>query len=1358
MKQRAGKLWMLLLSLALCVGLLAFPVLAEDAPDVPQIGGVAWTGSYLRWETDPNAAWYEVQCYFRDGSGEWSPLTDDTAYVDSYGYTGMVEFDLSYYEEPIRNAGAGEYAVRVRAHSSDPSQVPDSEWSELSGSYLFRETASALPPPALSCSWEIEYEDDGFYLFDWVLPVKADMEWRLVYRASDGEEEELLESGSVYPEQEDPYHPSLYPYTLREKGPGQYTLYARTCAYDGIFREDVFSDWVETGFTYDAQRLPQPADVRWTPDGTVCWTYDADALSEVMEFRVAMYREGDSYPRDTFWVDAYGEGEWSYNIDTSLFEADSTYRCAVYARPDMDYSDKCSSKAAFCEDSLTTASADSLLPPPGGIFWDQESGCLRWDAVEGASGYRVRVHYPSSDGDDTLWNYDTLVRTNALDSFESWIYERFENQPTTFYFTFRSLSGDVTRNISSDWDHEYWGSDGADNRDELFSAEITLGRPAAPAPSDLRAELTFRAGTIPLALLSWTGAEGTDYYRLRVSRQGEDGQWRELFSRPAGTEENPAEIEVLTALAEGPGTLRFEVSAVPRDDSCRQSDWAVYDYEYTAAPLAAPTDLSWDSASNTLRFTPVSSAASYALLVYMRDSEDAEPWLYSTIRIRGPGYRYLPHWAGYYSFAVASLGEDILTSAPGLSSFTEEVYLEPISLGAAQGLRFDPDTAALCWEPVENASGYSITASADDMEERHIEIAGETSLSLLSFAFGDSELESGRTVQFTVTPFVNLGDSRQDGTSGMLSVRLSPDMLDPFRDADGLIPLGAADRLFWGRAYDHSYGNEEWGAVPGVLSYSLKHPFQNNLLVRVYDASDDKLVRWTRWYFGAYDTTDMHSDDTFLMKCFETDSVRNEETGSLEERGPLPEGDYYYTVQYLGDGMTYRDGAVVRSETWHYVPAPAGTELPAPRVDSFTLEEDYYGPYPESETETRLTVRWSYEGNESLVYEYEVEFLFTPDPLASEPRSIGSSWGSFRDHWDSLWDEQIQENGNGFYYARVRAISSDITRYRHSEWSEMLPYDLREKTQVVSEALENAAANLGGNATAEEVRDEVFYVVDELGTEALELAMLADQRTERGDAGSTGILETLEQLERQAGGPAEVMIDGNASAKIRENFRAGQVSILGANLNAPRETGGSAPEDLALVIGSPKGGDVIPELYDQTLSVRFSMELTGVENSHALTVPVQVTLPIPAHINPSFLHILHYRTDGSREELWPHIYEKDGQHYAQIVLSSFSDFAMVVEKSAVSWEQDTDAGTLTVQVKLDREAAPAEDGWLALCVYDPDGRMLDRLLQPLTAAETEAALSLTNPALTEDGFMAKVFWLDEGFVPLAEALVSPSGK
>ena len=82
-------------------------------------------------------------------------------------------------------------------------------------------------------------------------------------------------------------------------------------------------------------------------------------------------------------------------------------------------------------------------------------------------------------------------------------------------------------------------------------------------------------------------------------------------------------------------------------------------------------------------------------------------------------------------------------------------------------------------------------------------------------------------------------------------------------------------------------------------------------------------------------------------------------------------------------------------------------------------------------------------------------------------------------------------------------------------------------------------------------------------------------------------------------------------------------------------------------------------MYDNSVSVTFSMTLDNVEDTKNLAVPVMITLPIPASINPNFLVVLHYGQDGSvHERILPHIFREGAQWYASFTLTSFSDFIM----------------------------------------------------------------------------------------------------
>ena len=119
-------------------------------------------------------------------------------------------------------------------------------------------------------------------------------------------------------------------------------------------------------------------------------------------------------------------------------------------------------------------------------------------------------------------------------------------------------------------------------------------------------------------------------------------------------------------------------------------------------------------------------------------------------------------------------------------------------------------------------------------------------------------------------------------------------------------------------------------------------------------------------------------------------------------------------------------------------------------------------------------------------------------------------------------------------------------------------------------------------------------------------------------------------------------------------FNVMQVSVVGVKMN-PRidETQG-----VILTIGNPAQTHVLEDVYNNSKDIQFSMTLENVVSVKDLEVPVQVTLPVPATINPELLVVLHYQENGTAEEVTYNLIQDEGQFYAQFVLTGFSDFVM----------------------------------------------------------------------------------------------------
>ena len=326
-------------------------------------------------------------------------------------------------------------------------------------------------------------------------------------------------------------------------------------------------------------------------------------------------------------------------------------------------------------------------------------------------------------------------------------------------------------------------------------------------------------------------------------------------------------------------------------------------------------------------------------------------------------------------------------------------------------------------------------------------------------------------------------------------------------------------------------------------------------------------------------------------------------------------GTYYFTITALGDGVNYADSDTATSDLWTYT-------KPQAKLDSCT----------------NLTWSWPWmqwtNPDAPDAFSIYMEILFSPN-IADEPYVVGSVFfGAYLPDQIKIYDGVIQSNGAGYYYFRVRVLSRDITKISNSDWSELSPaYNLTSVSENINTELDNILS--GGSSNEEKIQ-----AVQNMDSAELKAAMLADDKT----------VEKIQQLENTAaGGPADVVVSDQVPA-----FSGSQVSVTGANLNV-RE---NSAESVSLVIDKPEADHVLPTQFDNALSVKFSMTLENVPDPDNLQVPVLISLPVPQNINPDFLVILHYRADGSYEQVWPNITYTSGGAYAEFAVTRFSDFVM----------------------------------------------------------------------------------------------------
>lgn len=503
------------------------------------------------------------------------------------------------------------------------------------------------------------------------------------------------------------------------------------------------------------------------------------------------------------------------------------------------------------------------------------------------------------------------------------------------------------------------------------------------------------------------------------------------------------------------------------------------------------------------------------------------------------------------------------------------------------------------------------------------------------------DLDSGDTIGERITKLYNIdvltpgdeegnflpnGDATwQDlltwATAAKLWATTSPD------SQENLPLLTAPTDLVWGvRRWDKTDGTVGTKEIPGYVSFYAESGHQNHFCVTFYKQGETQPIWSGGWSAGnSGDLTRKYFGIDFFLWL--TAGYQHRYSDPELDRFDIEDGYYYFTIKAVGDKIKYRDSEEsAPSENFEYVKPNVRLAPPVNlRWDGTTAK---FSPAPGS------------EGNINSYYiacYYSETDELSLDNLTEADIGGGSS-GSLAE-WE-IPDSYIQRSGPGYYFFRVCAWSADINQYQGSDWSELSPaYHLTDIP--TKDSLGDILASAEGK-TPEEVRS----AVQELNTGDLKNALLAD----RNEAGGTADL--LGQLEGKTG-----ITVTTAAEKPEFEDMASNAKIVGAALNDVPE----GTDTITLNIGSPEKEHVIPEQYHNAVALRFGMGLDGVVDQENLKVPVRVTLPIPAAINPQFLVLLHYGQDGSMEELGidrVYTFQQEGRWYASFVLTHFSDFIL----------------------------------------------------------------------------------------------------
>lgn len=558
-------------------------------------------------------------------------------------------------------------------------------------------------------------------------------------------------------------------------------------------------------------------------------------------------------------------------------------------------------------------------------------------------------------------------------------------------------------------------------------------------------------------------------------------------------------------------------------------------------------------------------------------------------------------------------------------------------------------------------------------------------------------------VAYQPTRDINSWASRVGLTGGTIL------QLYPKYAADNRTQLGKPTDLYWGKFYQEGgYWDDEQKKWVGDGNW------------RLFDAPDAYMTSWDSgtltqnrvrfafYYRAAEDAqpkmvwnTILVTESTQERRYFNAGvflNIENTEFG-------LRDGWYSFTVQNVGDGNQYKDSEVAESPLYHYVAPAARLATPSDLTWDGNIAR-WSGPVP---------------GN------YEVRFGIRDERYVGGYQIVR---GGFANGSTSLSVPEVLNSSGKTekLYFSVRAMSSDLTVTRSSEWSDwsaplLIANEASAVSAIVNQRLANVSAEnvkYASKDEKEEVQKQVETAVESIKeinvetlAETLRVEAASSQSTQTTDS-ATAQLEKLEDLiEATTGKKTEKKVESNTfeatnndseavqatKSEMKTLFTETNISVVGATLNAKEN------QTATLKIGAAESGDVIDtQLHN---AVAFSMDLVDKESGESLAkddgggnkkleIPVKITLPVPSTINAAFLVILHKHANGTVEQVSPTITREGSQNYATFVVTSFSDFAFA------EVEIKAESGKLVVSVPA--AVAPVESIFCA--AYDADGKML----------------------------------------------------
>ena len=204
----------------------------------------------------------------------------------------------------------------------------------------------------------------------------------------------------------------------------------------------------------------------------------------------------------------------------------------------------------------------------------------------------------------------------------------------------------------------------------------------------------------------------------------------------------------------------------------------------------------------------------------------------------------------------------------------------------------------------------------------------------------------------------------------------------------------------------------------------------------------------------------------------------------------------------------------------------------------------------------------------------------------------------------------------------------------------------------VNEVQTDGTVNVYEGLVSEINRLSMLTDVSEMIAGAQEIGQSELLEAMQDEKNSAEVVEAISNLEQAT--KIETNID--VSADMAANFKEDDIRILGAALNIA-QLSTDTDNAVTLMIDVPSAEHNLGEQYGNALG--FSMQLTNV--SENLSVPVQITLPVPSAVDTTGLVLFHYKEDGTSENVAYTLSQENGQAYVTFILTDFSDFQFANE-------------------------------------------------------------------------------------------------